>query len=60
MNTDKSIKGAKVFVRKQDEGSQIITTLQTNDIGLTSVISLSALPKESASDPSGPKPYPYN
>ncbi|MCU5242657.1 SpoIID/LytB domain-containing protein [Bacillus cereus] len=57
MNTDKPIKGAKVYVRKQDEGSQIITTLQTNDIGLTSVVSLSAPPKESASDPSGPKPY---
>ncbi|EMX0193120.1 SpoIID/LytB domain-containing protein [Bacillus thuringiensis] len=57
MNTDKPIKGATVFVRKQDEGSQIITTLQTNDIGLTSVVSLPAPPKQSASDPSGPKPY---
>ncbi|PEZ31406.1 SpoIID/LytB domain-containing protein [Bacillus thuringiensis] len=57
MNTDKPIKGAKVFVRKQDESSQIIATLQTNDIGLTSVVSLSAPPKEYASDPSGPKPY---
>ncbi|PGM94042.1 SpoIID/LytB domain-containing protein [Bacillus cereus] len=57
MNTDKPIKGARVFIRKQDESSQVIATLQTNDIGLTSVISLSAPPKVSASDPSGPKPY---
>ncbi|EJQ93793.1 SpoIID/LytB domain-containing protein (plasmid) [Bacillus mycoides] len=57
MNTDKPIKGARVFIRKQDESSQVIATLQTNDIGLTNVISLSAPPKEYASDPSGPKPY---
>ncbi|MCU4775010.1 SpoIID/LytB domain-containing protein [Bacillus cereus] len=57
MNTDKPIKGAKVYIRKQVETSQVIATLQTNDIGLTSVISLSAPPKEYASDPTGPKPY---
>ncbi|WP_368936898.1 SpoIID/LytB domain-containing protein [Bacillus sp. SH8-8] len=57
MNTDKPIKGAKVFIRKQDEGSQIIATLQTNDIGFTSPISLSAPPKEYSQNPSGPKPY---
>ncbi|WP_088363277.1 SpoIID/LytB domain-containing protein [Bacillus cereus] len=57
MNTDKPIKGAKVFIRKQDEGSQIIATLQTNDIGLTSPVSLSAPPIEYSHNPSGPKPY---
>lgn len=57
MNTDKPIKGARVYIRKQDESSQVIATLQTNDIGLTNAISLSAPPKEYASDPSGPKPY---
>ncbi|EOO70009.1 hypothetical protein IIC_04811 [Bacillus cereus VD021] len=57
MNTDKPIKGAKVFIRKQEDSSQIIAKLQTNDIGLTSVISLSAPPKEYSYNPSGPKPY---
>ncbi|MBK0076580.1 SpoIID/LytB domain-containing protein [Bacillus sp. S56] len=57
MNTDKPIKGAKVFIRKQEDSSQVIATLQTNDIGFTSPISLSAPPKEYSQNPSGPKPY---
>ncbi|MEH7053008.1 SpoIID/LytB domain-containing protein [Bacillus pseudomycoides] len=57
MNTEKPIKGAKVSIRKQEGHNPIITTLQTNEIGQTNVVSLPAPPKEYASDPLGPKPY---
>lgn len=57
MNTEKPIKGARVSIRKQEGHSPIITTLQTNEIGQTNVVSLPAPPKEYASDPLGPKPY---
>ncbi|WP_017152233.1 SpoIID/LytB domain-containing protein [Bacillus bingmayongensis] len=57
MNTEKPIKGAKVSIRKQEGNGHIITTIETNEIGQTNVVSLPAPPKEYASDPLGPKPY---
>lgn len=47
----------KYPISKMEGNGQIITTVQTNEVGQTTVIMLPAPPKEYAFQPTGPKPY---
>jgi len=56
-NTERPIQGAKVSINQKTGNGEIITTVQTNESGQTTVIVLPAPPKEYALQPTGPKPY---